>query len=231
MTDVMPNSWGFDVTNKDMSKDTFMDKQAEFNAIKKYGISWTALTCGFWYEYSLITDPNLYGFDVQNKKVTFYDDGLTKINTSTWDQCGRAVAAFLSLKELPENENDKSPTIQTWRNKPMFISSFLISQKDMYESLKRVTGDKDEDWTIEYEPVVDRYKRGVEIMKTGDRSGFGMLLYARDFYPNTGDYEKRNPLDNERLLLPVEDLDERTKWALKLKESGYSYYSRPNIQQ
>jgi hypothetical protein len=225
---VMPNCYGVDITDEKLLKESLAGEPVKQACaeIEATGVSvWVALVCGFWYEFSLSTGPEWFGFDFKEKKVTFYDDGSTKINVSTWEQCGRAVAALLKFKELPEDENDKSPTVSGWANKPLFISSFLASQRDMFESWKRITGDKDEDWTIEYEPTAERYQRGIERMQKGDRRGFAQALYARVFYPNGGgDYESRRGLDNSVLGLPKEDLDERTKHAKEMFESGYSYF-------
>ncbi|RHZ72408.1 hypothetical protein CDV55_108747 [Aspergillus turcosus] len=225
---VMPNCYGGDVTNEKLRKESLAGEPVRQACaeIEAAGVSvWVALVCGFWYEFSLTTGPEWFGFDFKEKKVTFYDDGNTRINVSTWEQCGRAVAAFLKFKELPEDENDQSPTVSGWANRPLFISSFLVSQRDMFESWKRVTGDKDEDWTIEYEPSAERYQRGVERMQKGDRRGFAQALYARVFYPNGGgDYESKRGLDNAVLGLPREDLDERTKHAKEMLENGYSYF-------
>ncbi|RLL96313.1 hypothetical protein CFD26_105345 [Aspergillus turcosus] len=225
---VMPNCYGGDVTNEKLRKESLAGEPVRQACaeIEAAGVSvWVALVCGFWYEFSLSTGPEWFGFDFKEKKVTFYDDGNTRINVSTWEQCGRAVAAFLKFKELPEDENDQSPTVSGWANRPLFISSFLVSQRDMFESWKRVTGDKDEDWTIEYEPSAERYQRGVERMQKGDRRGFAQALYARVFYPNGGgDYESKRGLDNAVLGLPREDLDERTKHAKEMLENGYSYF-------
>jgi hypothetical protein len=76
-----------------------------------------------------------------------FDDGNVAINTSTWPQCGRAIANLLSLKELPDEETDWSPTLSQFRNGSIYISSFRLSQGDMFESVKRVTGTTDADWT------------------------------------------------------------------------------------
>lgn len=86
-------------------------------------------------------------------------------------------------------------------------------------------GDKEEDWTIEYEPTAVRYQRGIERMHKGDRYGFAQAMYARVFYPNGGgDYESSRGLDNDVLGLPQEGLDERTKHAKEMIEAGYSYF-------
>ncbi|KAL9114980.1 MAG: hypothetical protein Q9227_001223 [Pyrenula ochraceoflavens] len=216
---VIPNEYGSDVSKRELSKDILLGAQYDAGRakIQELGVSsFVGINCSFWYEYSLSFTKNAYGFDMQNKEVTFYDDGNTKLNTSTLFQTGRAVASLLSLPILPKDENDTSVTLDSFRNKSCYVSSFFISQKDMFESVLRVTGDKREDWTIKYEPSNERFERGKEIMKTGDRSGFGMLLYARVLYPDgSGDFNDK--LDNDKLGLPKDDLDEMTKLSLTMK--------------
>lgn len=172
--------------------------------------------CGFWYEHSL-SFRFAYGFDAEKKEATLYDDGNTKINTSTWPQCGLAVAKLLSLPILPENAMDKKLTLDQTRNKPTYISSFLISQKDMLASLLRVTGTKEADWKIEYEGSKKRFEDGEKELAAGNRLGFGKLMYARVFFPvDCGEFEDK--LLNEALGLPKEDLDEYTRKAMDLGE-------------
>ncbi|KAK9234763.1 hypothetical protein V1525DRAFT_391124 [Lipomyces kononenkoae] len=98
--------------------------------------------------------------------------------------------------------------VSTWLNKPAFISSFLLSQKDIFESWKRVTGDKEDDWTIE---------------------GFVQALYSRVFFPNgDGDFEHKYGLANSILGLLTEDLDEQTKNAKDMVDRGYNYVTNRN---
>jgi hypothetical protein len=221
---VMPNAYSPDFMDKEFAKENMTGQRiwAAIEAIEKHGVSsWVGLSCGFWYEFSLSISPAWYGFDFHNKKVTFYDDGKQPINTSTLAQCGRALAKFLSLKELPNDGKDTSHTISHWRNKPLYTSSFLASQRDMLDSVNRVTGLTDADWVIEHEPASERYARGLEMMKGGDRIGFGMAMYARTFYASgEGNSEARYGLANEALGLPKEDIDEATKLALELVEKG-----------
>ena len=194
--------------------------RAVVDEIESLGVSkWVMLACGFWYEFSLAGGTIRYGFDFHDKSVTFIDDGNTKIVTSTWNQCGRAVAALLSLSELPVDETDKSSTVSQFENGVVYISSFLISQKDMFESVKRVTGTTDADWKISYEQSAQRYQDGVEALKKGDMRGFGKLLYTRVMFPN-GDGDYSNELHNNLLGLPQEDLDERTKIAVRMAENN-----------
>ena len=227
---IMPNIFSLDDSDEALMKENLLraDIKSMLAEIEAAGCSWTSMICNLWYEYSLTMGPIWFGFDFANKKLTLYDDGTTKINVTTWEQCARAVAALLSLKELPEDKNDESLTVNTWRNKQLVISSFLISQKDMFESWKRVSGDKDSDWTIEKEPSKERYQKGMEAMKSAQdpmsaRMGTAMASFVRAFYPNGGgDYESTRGLDNETLGLPEEDLDERTAVAKGMVEQGYA---------
>ena len=226
---VMTNCYGADLADEKLSEES-MTEHSRIAAVEveKTGVSsWIALVCGFWYEFSLITGPEWFGFDFMQKKIIFYDDGNTKVNVSTWEQCGRAVAALLSLKELPEDEKDWSPTVSSWRNKPLYVASFLVSQKDIFESWKRVTGDKDEDWTVTYQPAVELYQEGLVRFQNGEEEGRAQAMYARNFYPNGGgDFEHSRGLANAQLVLPQEDLDERTRIAKQMLDSCYSYFLR-----
>lgn len=47
--------------------------------------SYIAVSTGFWYEWSLAI-PAGFGIDFANRAVTFFDEGRTKISTSTWPQ-------------------------------------------------------------------------------------------------------------------------------------------------
>lgn len=224
---VLPNEFGGDPFNAEINKDSILgDAKAKVRQqLEELGkSSWIAIACGFWYEFSLAGGPYRYGFDFKNKSLILYDDGNTKINTSTWPQCGRAVANLLSLKIAPDNENDKSTTLTDFKNKPAYISSFTISQNDMFESVLRVTGDKAEDWKVSKVPVKEYYQQGVEEFKAGNRLGFGKLLYSRAFFPeSSANFGATRGLNNDVLGLPEEDLDEFTKEALKIVESGAEY--------
>jgi hypothetical protein len=223
---VMPNGYGTDIANKKLAEEN-RTGHAVFpgiEAVEEAGVSsFIVMCCSFWYEFSVAQGHQWYGFDFANKKMTFYDEGKTAIPTTTWRQCGRALASLLSLKELPEDENDKATTISNWRNKPLYISSFFLSQREMLDSIQRVSGETDKDWTIEYEASADRWKRGNDLLKNGDRSGHALAMYSRTFFPN-GDADFRSKgLANEALGLPKEDLDEASKRAVDMVKRGYNY--------
>ncbi|KAH6989565.1 hypothetical protein BKA56DRAFT_477220 [Ilyonectria sp. MPI-CAGE-AT-0026] len=214
---VMPNGYAGDIDNIKLGEDTLLGPVAKANRdeIERLGMQWITVCCGFWYDYSLAGGEARFGFDFDKRSLTIYDDGNTKNSTSTLLQVGRAVAKVLSLKELPDDENDKSLTLSGFLNKGVYLKSFVVSQNDMFESVKRVTGMSDADWTITHESTKKRYEDGLAQVKGGNMAGFSKLLYARAFYP-----EELNDLSakaqNERLGLPDESLDEATKAGIDL---------------
>jgi hypothetical protein len=213
---IMPNYYGYALSERtaNIPADPLLDSFGRFindvRAVSSQGVKFVALVCGFWYEWSLGMGENWYGFDIANRKVTFYGDGLKKINTSTWDLCGEAVAKVLA------------GDVEEWADKAVYISSFLVSQRDMLDSLHRVLGTKDEDWEIRYQDVEERYAEGRKELQEGNRMGFAKAMYAKSFYPNgRGDYETGWGIDNEKLGLKTESLDEATKRTAKMVENGF----------
>jgi hypothetical protein len=222
---IMPNWFGHDAANDSLCSDSFLTQMRDEarSEIESLGISsYILLVCNFWYEFSLGGGPDRYGFDFINNTLTCLDGGNVHINTSTWPQCGRAVASLLSLKELPDDEADTSPSLSQFRNSNVYISSFRVSQRDMFESVKRVTGTTDNDWTITHESAEERWKDGTAELKKGNFAAFTKNLYSRMFLPGTGDgdYEYKHGTHNAILRLPVEDLDEATREGIRMGKNG-----------
>ncbi|KAJ5727694.1 isoflavone reductase family protein (CipA) [Penicillium malachiteum] len=214
---VMPNWYAADIDNTKLSGGTFLgpQDQANRNEIESLGMQWITMCCGFWYDYSLAGGESRFGFDFSTRSLTLYDDGNTKISTSTLSQVAGAVAKLLSLNELPKDEHDLNLTLSTFFNKGVFIRSFFISQNEMFESVKRVTGTTDENWTITHEDTTRRYETALAQVKVGNMSQFSKMLYARVFYPDgSGDLSDKS--QNELLALPNEDLDQSTTAGIDL---------------
>lgn len=86
----------------------------------------------------------------------------------------------------------------------------------MLASAVRVTGTKEDDWTITKEPARERYSSGIKEMREGKRIGFAKMMYTRVFYPDgCGDFEHNKGTINSLLDLPKEDIDEATIAAIK----------------
>ncbi|KAF2680815.1 NAD(P)-binding protein [Lentithecium fluviatile CBS 122367] len=212
---IMPNVYGYDILNDGLNDDFVygpVTKQG-VKDVETSGANYIVLCCGFWYEWSLLAGENFLGFDIDNKKAVFFDDGKARINSSTLTQCGRAIAALLSL---PITKEDPSkPAIEDWKNKGLYISSLLVSQRDILDSLNRVLGTSDSDWTITHENSKERTESALEEIKKGNFFAFAKALYTRVFYPNgDGDYESTRGVANELLGIEKEDLDECTKLVL-----------------
>ncbi|KAK4122071.1 NAD(P)-binding protein [Parathielavia appendiculata] len=219
---ILPNWFGHDAANDSLCQDSFLTQMRDNvrDEVQRLGVSSPLfLICNFWYEFSLGGGPDRFGFDFQNRSLVFFDKGSVAINTSTWPQCGRAVANILSLKELPDDEKDQSTTISQFRNDGglIYISSFRLSQRDMFESVKRVTKTTDADWTITHESSEQRWKDGMAEVMSGNFKAFTKMLYSRMFFPNgDGDYQSRRGLHNDVLGLPEEDLDAATSIGVRM---------------
>lgn len=227
---VMPNSYTCDALNESLGEQQHIS--APFRAaraeVEQLGVSsWVALGTGFWYEWSLVGQgEHRFGCGIEGRTMTFFDEGEEKITTSTWDQCGRAVAGLLSLKWYPEDESDKEPAVDNWANNVVYIASFRVSQKDMFDSVKRVTGTADSDWKIEHVSSQERYQEALNKMGKGDMMGFSEQMYTRIFFPTgEGDHTKHG-LANKALGLPEEDIDESTREGLRLDKLGMLAYWR-----
>lgn len=214
---VIPNGYADDIDDVKLGEETMLGPTAKANRdqIERFGMQWINICCGFWYDYSLAGGETRFGFDFDKRTLTVYDDGNTKNSTSTLSQVGTAVARLLSLQVLPDDENDKSLTLSRFLNKSLYIKSFVVSQNDMFESVKRVTGTTEADWTVTHEASRKRYEDGLAQVKGGNMAGFSKLLYARAFYPdNPSDMSGKT--QNELLGLPVENLDEATRAGMDL---------------
>ncbi|KAK9249031.1 hypothetical protein V1506DRAFT_550960 [Lipomyces tetrasporus] len=118
--------------------------------IESLGISsYLLLVCNFWYEFSLGGRPD--GFDFKKRSFVLFDDGNT----------------------------DRSPTLSQFRDGSIYISSFRLSQRDMFESVKRGTGTTDADWTITHESAEQCWKDGQAALQQGNMNAFTKMLYSR----------------------------------------------------
>lgn len=222
---IMPNTYGADINNDALAEgnqDLYTgNARKRAHEISELGGSFISLCCGFWYQWSLALGEPWFGIDIRSRKAVLFDQGQVHINVSSRAQCARALAALLSLPE-----SGASPCVRDWKNAVLYVTSFRVSQRDMLDSLNRVMGLTDSDWDITYEPVMERYYRGLEDIKRGDRAGYGRVMYSRTFFPSgDGDFESSRVLDNDKLGLEKEDLDVATDEAVKLVQSGWNPFA------
>ncbi|KAI1780723.1 NAD(P)-binding protein [Hypoxylon cercidicola] len=224
---LLPNEWGSDRAEEAISQEALLGRSDLHvrKLVEELGVSsWIGVVTGFWYEYSLGYGTETYGMDWKNRTWTFFDDGETKMNTTTWPQCGRAVAKLLSLPIEPEKPG--SPSLADYKNKFIYVSSFCLTQKEMFAAVLRVTGTKESDWTITYEETPKRFQDAKKRFYDGDYSAFTEILYTRTWFKDGfGNYEaRRGGTANDILGLPEEDLDAATKIAVDRNEKGLKYH-------
>jgi hypothetical protein len=163
---ILPNEWSPDTAHEGLAKEVIgfgESAKVQKRILELEKSSFIAVTCGFWYEWSL-SIPIAFGIDSLKKEATLFDDGETKMSVSTWPQVGRAVASLLSLPIKPEG-GDENRCLEHFKNNHIYIASFTVSQKDMLDSCLRVTGTKIEDWKVTKEPSGERYKAGMQAMQ------------------------------------------------------------------
>ncbi|KAF4119658.1 putative protein YbjT [Geosmithia morbida] len=212
---VLPNDWSPDTDDEALVKDiSVLQPRAEARKlISRLGkSSYISVSTSFWYEWSL-SIPEAFGIDIKNRSVTYFDRGETRISTSTWPQVGRTVAALLSLP-VESGMFSSEVSLGKFRNKVVHVNSFTLSQKDMFESVLRVTGTDTKEWTVKHEHSKDRYDEGLKA------DSVVKLLYSRVFYPDgSGDVENSKGTINGLLGLPTEDVDDATRRAMERLDS------------
>ncbi|KAL8766625.1 MAG: hypothetical protein Q9209_006642 [Squamulea sp. 1 TL-2023] len=222
---ILPNEFGYDSANEALCNDILPNasKGQYTSLIEKLGKSkWIGFICGFWYEFSLSGSPDRFGFDFKDRSLVMINEGTQPISVTTFPQVGRGVADLLSLPILPENEKDTSPTLSSFANKFCYVASFVISQKDMLDSVLRVTKTDIKDWKITREDSKERYQKGKKRLQEGDYKALALAMYSRNFFPDgSGNHAATRGLDNDKLGLPKEDLDEFTGVAVKMVTEGF----------
>lgn len=90
----------------------------------------------------------------------------------------------------------------------------------MLASALRVTGTREEDWTITKHSSREQFETGMKEFKEG-KFGGANFLYSRVFFPDgTGDFEHSKGTSNNMLGLPEEDLDEATQRAIERQQES-----------
>ncbi|KLO92208.1 oxidoreductase CipA-like [Fusarium fujikuroi] len=223
---IIPNIYAANVVIENQgSVDDFFPAAPPINLLKeieRVGVSsWILLVGGVWFDYSLPSGESFMGFDIDNRKATLFDDGEAKINTSTLAQFGRAAAAIASLKEIPDNEADESLSVAQFRNRPVYLSSFYVSQKDILKSIQRVTSTTDADWGVKYESSSGRIENGKALGRSGNIMGLVQAYYSFIFSPEGQKLKTQDRLHNELLGLPEEDLDAVVKDCVERAENKF----------
>ncbi|PSN75151.1 NAD(P)-binding protein [Corynespora cassiicola Philippines] len=218
---IMPNAHGSDPRETQLQNESLFGPIVQKNIadVTSAGATYVVLGCSVWYEWSLALGENFFGFDVANRKGVLVDGGDVVLSSSTFEQCGRAVAALLSL---PVESEDGGPALRDYDNKPVLFHSFRVTQRDMLDSLHRVLGTTDKDWVIEERDSKERREEGLKELQEGNRMGFAKAMYSRYLSREGGaDFGKKPDLAMNVLGLKEESVDEATKRVVEMVKSGW----------
>ncbi|KAH7024657.1 uncharacterized protein B0I36DRAFT_250248 [Microdochium trichocladiopsis] len=227
---VMPNDWGYDVSRDDMYKESFFHLQSKTARahIEERGVSsWISLVCGFWYEFSLGQGTETFGIDSSKKEAILFDGGNTQMDTSTLSYVGKTVAALLSLPEKKADaaattSGGKGGSLEQFKNNYVRVAEFSVTQREMLDSVQRVSGTTDKDWKISHETTRERYAHASgEVMK-GNYALFVTAMYSRVWFPDGSPVYHDKGLHDELLGLQKEELDVASKRAVDRGRVGYN---------
>lgn len=208
---VLPTEFGCDIAAEKIIAGNPMvwGKAKRRQFIEDLGVSsWVAVVNNPWFDWSLAQGH--WGIDIKARKADLWTGG-TKANTSTLKQTADGTAGLLSL---PDNELAK------YKNQPFYISSFYITQREMLDSVQRVTKTTDSDWTIDNRDIVQVAQDCDEVLKSGtDIPAMVTKYYSSHFRQGFGgDYNHK--LDLEGFGLVKEDLDEVVKGVVDSVEKS-----------
>jgi hypothetical protein len=213
---VMPNIYGADIKNEKMKEDMMYQMALKtVGYIESLGMKHFTLACAVWYEWSVAAGEGWFGFTIQDRTVTMFDDGKIKVPVSTWPDCGKAIAAFLSL---PISSLEKRA------NQPLYVQSFELSQFDMLHSIHKVLGTSDSDWKITYQSTAERAQQGLEAFQKGgfESGGMGRYLYMR-YFQRAAAGELKQPRDDlDALGVKKDTIDDATRKAVEMVQEGWT---------
>ncbi|KAF1943950.1 NAD(P)-binding protein [Clathrospora elynae] len=199
---ILPTEFGSDIYAPFAKVFPIMSSKKQYRDLtEELGMSWIAVVNNPWFDWSL--KGGLWGIDIANQKASLYVGAEGRFNTTTLKQVGEGVAALLSL---PDGELEK------YKNSPVYLSSFCITQREILDSAIRATGTKESDWDITT-PAVDEViaEARAEVAK-GNHMAFIKEFYITHMREGTGgNYQEKAAKDAEVLGLKEGSLDEVVK--------------------
>lgn len=128
------------------------------------------------------------------------DGGNYKANFTTMSRVGTSLAALLSQPEA---------LLAQHKNRWVYFSSFVASQRDMVASAQRATQTTDTDWTVTVKPTQQVLDWSRAEAAKGNLMAAGRALFALAFTEGYGGNYQDKVVDYAALgLEPEEDLDE-----------------------
>ncbi|OHE94900.1 hypothetical protein CORC01_09819 [Colletotrichum orchidophilum] len=203
---VLPTEFGSDLApSKLLEVSPLVAGKKQFrDLVEELGLSWIAIVNNPWFDWSL--GQGFWGIDIKNRSARLFDGGNTKFITTTIGTTGQGTAGVLSL---PDAE------LEQFRNKPVYLKSFYISQRDMLDSILRATGTKEADWKVEVLDAAAVVAESNEKFKQGDHAAVLVGFYVNHMREGWGGDYNAKVTDLSKLGLAEENLDEVVKRVVK----------------
>lgn len=148
----------------------------------------------------------------KNRTATLYTDA-GPFNSITLPQAGLGIARLLSLP-VTDSSNPRA-SLQHYANNFVYLSSFLVTQQQIFESLQAATGVKEADWKVEKASIAEKDAALREQFKQGNfMAGAGLTFLWYMGEGRGGNYEEKARQDREVLGLKEENLDDVVKNAV-----------------
>lgn len=178
-------------------------KHLETVAAKKPATTWTAVVNGPFFDWGM--ERNSFGFDPEKRTATLYDNGSGKFDSINITTLGAVISGILTRPD-------------EFKNRYVYVSDFVITQNEIFESLLQATKTTREDWTITHRTTDELRKEGFEKIGNGNFMGALDLIYAAVFKDGLGsNYSSTRKLDNEALGLEKADYLKSTRAMLEKK--------------
>lgn len=156
---------------------------------------------------------NALGFNIASRTATLYA-GSGRFNSTTLSQAGLGISRLLSLPLT--NPSNPRASLSHYANNFVYLSSFLITQEEIFAALQRATGTVEGDWEVERSSIAELERSSLEGLRSGDfRAGMGLVFVNYLGEGNGGDYEVKAREDREVLGLEKESLDEVVRSAVQ----------------
>lgn len=201
---ILPTEFGVDTPNVENEHSMMAPKVARRRLVEELGVSsWIAVINSFWLDANV--QSGLWGIDVKGRKVEMLKNADAKISTTTVSRSGEGIAVLLSL---PETE------LAQFKNSSYYYSSFELSQRDIFEAVKRATGTKDADWDIRERDATQVIEETESKIREGDGYAEWCRLFVMFFQGFQGSNYEDKAIKLQEYGLQKENLDAVVKQAI-----------------
>ncbi|OPB41883.1 hypothetical protein A0O28_0104430 [Trichoderma guizhouense] len=165
-------------------------------------IEWMSIACGMWIRWSMAND--FLGMHIGERRFVFWDDGEGYFSCTTEENSAQGL-----VKALLAAGTDRD----VYKNTVIYLSDFAITQKQLLEAIERIQGVKYTTESINSSNLITEKQAAVA---AGDvKATFALIETGFVTGRYGGHLEKEGEIQNDKLHLPKNTLDEVVEAALK----------------